>query len=190
MLTLPYKIILASGSPRRKEILSLLGLDFEVRVKDLEEDYPTDLPPKVVPEYLAQLKAKSYLPELADDELLITADTVVIVDNEIIGKPQNRTNAIEMLQKISGRAHLVITGVCLTTRNRQKTFSSKSKVHIRDLSLQEIEYYVDTYHPFDKAGAYGVQDWLGAVAIHRIKGSYYNIMGLPSDLLYNELKTM
>jgi septum formation protein len=188
MFDLPYHLILASGSPRRKEILALMGFTFEVRVKDIDESYSDDLPPKAVPEFLALLKAKAYLNELRPDDLLITADTIVCKDHRIVGKPAHKQQAIEMLQELSGSVHTVVTGVCLTTLSRQVSFSCKSKVHLRALGQAEIEYYIDKFQPFDKAGGYGVQDWIGAVAISKIKGSYYNVMGLPSDMLYQELK--
>ncbi len=189
MFTLPYRLVLASASPRRKEILALMGFDFEVRTKEVDESVPEDLPSKAVPEFLAQTKAKAYFDELKPDELLITADTVVIQKHQIIGKPTSRKQAIEILTSLCGDVHTVVTGVCLTTTQRQKSFSCKSKVQLRDLDQKEIEFYVDKFLPYDKAGAYGVQEWIGVVAISKIKGSYYNVMGLPSDILYHELRS-
>jgi len=183
-----YKIILASNSPRRRELLKGLDVDFTVRViPGIDESYPVGLSPAEVPCYIARRKAEAYLATLSNDELLITADTVVILDNEIIEKPVDRADAIGMLRRLSGRKHLVITAVVLTTTNRQKEFSAESTVDFTELRDDEIFYYVDKYKPFDKAGAYGIQEWIGYVAVQGIEGSFYNVMGLPIQRLYREI---
>ena len=180
------KIILASNSPRRKELLAGLGIDFEVRVlKGIDEQYPSDMPLQEVPLYIAKEKASAYT--VANDELLVTADTVVIVDNEILGKPKDRAEAHAMLRKISGKTHQVVTGVCLTTSGLQRSFSVTTDVEFKCLSDEEIYYYIDNYRPFDKAGAYGIQEWIGYVGVLSLKGSYYNVMGLPVQRIYEEL---
>lgn len=179
------KIILSSNSPRRKELLAGLGVDFEVRVlKDVDERYPDDIPLNEVPLYIAIEKASAYT--VAKDELVVTADTVVIVDNEILGKPKDRTEAYGMLRKISGKTHQVVTGVCLTTIDDQRSFTVTTDVEFKELSDNEIYYYIDKYRPFDKAGAYGIQEWIGYVGVLSLKGSYYNVMGLPVQRIYEE----
>lgn len=183
-----YKIILASGSPRRSQLMRDCGFQFEIRMKDIEEIYPAELPITVVPEYLAKLKAKAFEGELKADELVVTADTVVCIDAKILGKPQNRTVAIEMLETLSGRKHTVVTGVCLTTTEKQESFSVFTDVYFKPLTSGEITYYVDHYKPFDKAGGYGIQEWIGYIGIERIDGSFYNVMGLPVQRLYEALR--
>ncbi len=183
-----YKIILASQSPRRRQILQDAGVTFESRAKDTNEDFPVTIPKKEVPEYLALKKAHAFLPELNENELLITADTVVLIEGEILNKPANRTEAIEMLLKLSGKIHEVITGVSITTKNKQITFSDLTKVHFLPLALSDIEYYVDTHKPFDKAGAYGIQEYIGYIGIEKIEGSYFNVMGLPIHKVIQELR--
>lgn len=183
-----YKIILASASPRRQQLLRDAGFDYEIRLKHVEETYPCDLPAEQVPEYLACLKAKAFEGELAADELLITADTVVCLDGRILGKPNGRKEAVEMLRELSGKKHTVVTGVCLTTNERRRSFSSKTDVCFKCLDEAEIVYYVDNYEPFDKAGAYGIQEWIGYIGITGIEGSFYNVMGLPVQRLYEVLK--
>lgn len=179
------KIILSSNSPRRKELLAGLGVDFEVRVlKGVDERYPDDIPLNEVPLYIAIEKASAYT--VAKDELVVTADTVVIVDNEILGKPKDRAEAYGMLRKISGKTHQVVTGVCLTTIDDQRSFTVTTDVEFKDLSDNEIYYYIDKYRPFDKAGAYGIQEWIGYVGVLSLKGSYYNVMGLPVQRIYEE----
>jgi septum formation protein len=186
----PMKIILASHSPRRQELLAGLDLDFEVKVlPDIAEDYPDDMPTEKIAEYIAVEKADSYLPLLQTDELVITADTVVIVDGEVLGKPTDETDAKRMLQMISGRTHQVVTGVCLTAKDRQRHFSVLTDVTFKQLTDDEIDYYICTYHPFDKAGAYGIQEWIGHVGVSSIHGSYFNVMGLPVQRIWNELQT-
>lgn len=183
-----YKIILASGSPRRKQLLEGLNLPFEVVVREVDEVFPEGMPLEDIPVYLANLKAGPFLNDGEESILVITADTIVCIDGEVLGKPQDNDHAVGMLRKLSGRKHLVVTGVCLTSRERQVTFSSVTEVHFKELSGEEIEYYLDRYHPYDKAGAYGVQEWIGYIAIDRIEGSYFNVMGLPVGRLYEELK--
>ena len=184
-----YHIILGSNSPRRRELLAGLDLDFEVKVvPGLEEHYPTTLQPEEIPVFLAKQKAAAYIPTLPEKTLLITADTIVWNRNEVIGKPKNREDAIQMLQSLSGHEHHVVTGVCLTTTEKQKAFSVISAVKFATLTDEEIGYYVDKYQPFDKAGAYGIQEWIGYVGVESINGSFYNVMGLPVQRLYQELK--
>lgn len=184
-----YKIILGSNSPRRRELLAGLDIDFEVRtIPGIDESYPDTLRPEAIPVYIARRKADVYVPSLQDDELLITADTIVRSSNEILGKPHDREDAIAMLRKLSGHVHEVITGVCLTTTEKTVSFSATSSVSFAPLDDKEIIYYVDKYRPYDKAGSYGIQEWIGYVAVEAINGSFYNVMGLPVRLLYQELK--
>ncbi len=180
------KIILASGSPRRKELLAMLGFDFEVRVKEVEEDYPEILDAEQIPEYLAKKKAEAF-GIIAEDELIITADTLVLCDGEVLGKPADEKNAHDMLRKLSGKKHQVITGVQFSSSRQNYSFSDRTDVFFAGLSDEEITYYIRNYKPFDKAGAYGIQDWIGARAVQRIEGSYSNVMGLPTEKLYAEL---
>lgn len=185
-----YKIILGSNSPRRKELLSGLDIKFNVKViPGLEENYPETLDPQEIPVFLSKQKAEAYLSSLDDTMLLITADTIVWNGNAVIGKPKNRAEAIQMLRSLSGHEHHVVTGVCLTTMKKQLTFSVISSVRFASLNDEEIIYYVDKYKPFDKAGAYGIQEWIGYVGVESISGSFYNVMGLPVQRLYQELKT-
>ena len=184
-----YKIILASNSPRRKELLSGLDIDYETRViPDVDESYPNSLHIEDVAVYLAEKKASAYQPELKDKELLITADTVVLLENKILGKPANEEESATMLRVLSSKTHKVITAVCLTSTEKQVSFSDTSLVTFGKLIDAEIDYYVSKYKPFDKAGAYGVQEWIGYMAVERIEGSYYNVMGLPVFKVYKELK--
>lgn len=181
-----YKIILSSNSPRRKELLAGLDLDFEVRViSGIDESYPADLAVDQVPEYLARKKAAAY--DIADNELVITADTIVTIDNMILGKPKNDAEAYGMLKMLSGRTHRVITGVCLSAKDRQRHFSVTSEVTFKVLTDQEIDYYIAKYHPLDKAGAYGIQEWIGYVGVTALNGSYFNVVGLPVQRIYEEL---
>ena len=182
------KIILASNSPRRKELLGGLGVDFEVKVlKGVDESYPDILPAKDVAEYIATEKAAAYT--VQEDELLITADTVVIVGQDILGKPKDAADACRMLRELSGKTHHVVTGVCLTTSKEQRRFSVTTDVTFKQLSDAEIEHYVDKYKPFDKAGAYGIQEWIGYIGVTALNGSYYNVMGFPVQRVYEELTT-
>lgn len=182
------KIILASNSPRRKELLGGLGVDFEVKVlKGVDESYPESLPTTDVAEYIAAEKAAAYT--VKDDELLITADTVVIVGRDILGKPVDAADACGMLRELSGKTHQVVTGVCLTTSKEQRRFSVTTDVTFKQLSDAEINYYVDKYKPYDKAGAYGIQEWIGYIGVTALSGSYYNVMGFPVQRVYEELTT-
>lgn len=184
-----YKIVLGSNSPRRRELLAGLDIDFEVQViPGIDESFPETLPAVDVPVYIARKKAEAYIPSMPADELLITADTIVWTFGEIMGKPKDREDAIAMLRKLSGRVHEVITGVCITTKEKTISFSASSAVSFARLDEEEIVYYVDKYRPFDKAGSYGIQEWIGYVAVEAINGSFYNVMGLPVRLLYQELK--
>lgn len=186
-----YKVILASNSPRRRELLSGLDIDYTVRVMDdIDESYPDNLLCADIPCYIARKKAEAYKQQMRQDELIITADTVVCVDDTILGKPKDADDAAAMLRLLSGKTHQVITGVTLLTSEQEKTFSVVSDVTFDDLSDEEIAYYVAKYRPFDKAGAYGIQEWIGYVGVTSLKGSYFNVMGLPVQRLYNELKTM
>lgn len=184
-----YRIILGSNSPRRRELLAGLDLSFDVHViPGLEENYPDSLQAQEIPVFLSKQKAEAYLSTLEDQVLLITADTIVWNETEVIGKPKDREEAIRMLRSLSGHEHQVVTGVCLTTTKKQETFSVVSSVRFASLTDEEIIYYVDKYKPFDKAGAYGIQEWIGYVGVESISGSFYNVMGLPVQRLYQELK--
>lgn len=184
-----YRIVLASNSPRRKELLAGIDVEYEIRMlPNIDESYPKTIPEDDVAEYLAKKKASAYLPELKNDELLITADTIVLLDGMIIGKPVDEADAIRMLKLLAGKTHRVITGVCIATKKKQVIFSDTAFVTFGNLSEEEIKYYVLNYKPFDKAGAYGVQEWIGYVAVERIEGSYFNVMGLPIYKVYKELK--
>lgn len=189
METKKLKIILASASPRRKELLAGLDLDFEVKeIKGVSESYPESLRAEEVPQYISREKAAAY--QVADDELLLTADTVVVVDNTILGKPHDADDARRMLRLVSGRTHQVVTGVTLTTTKAQKTFGVTTDVTFRQLTDDEINYYISHYRPFDKAGAYGIQEWIGYIGVTSIYGSYYNVMGLPVQRIYQEIMKM
>ena len=189
MLKLNYHIILASNSPRRRELLSGLGLDYEVRtLPGIDESYPETLPGEEIPVYISSQKASAYLGELKENELLITADTIVWLDGRVLGKPSDEEDACQMLRALSGKTHQVITGVTLATTTFQKSFASVSQVTFATLSDEEIKYYINHYHPMDKAGSYGVQEWIGFIGVERIEGSYFNVMGLPVQRLYRELK--
>ena len=184
-----YNIVLGSNSPRRKELLSGLDLSFEVRtLPDVEETYPSSLWKEEIPVYLSKLKADAYKACIDDKTLLITADTIVWLDAKVYGKPTNEEDAKEMLRKLSGKTHEVITGVCLTTKEKQKSFFAVSKVKFAVLDEDEIEYYISKYKPYDKAGSYGVQEWIGYVGVEKLEGSFYNVMGLPVRMLYMYLK--
>ena len=189
METKKLKIILASASPRRKELLAGLDLAFEVKViKGVSESYPESLRAEEVPQYISREKAAAY--QVADDELLLTADTVVVVDNTILGKPHDADDARRMLRLVSGRTHQVVTGVTLTTAKAQKTFGVTTDVTFRQLTDDEINYYISHFRPFDKAGAYGIQEWIGYIGVTSIHGSYYNVMGLPVQRIYQEIMKM
>lgn len=184
-----YHIILASNSPRRRELLGGLGIDFEVKVlPDIDESYPEDLPVTETAEYIAKEKASAYRDKMGDDDLIITADTVVIVGQEVLGKPVDAADARRMLHELSGRTHQVITGVCLMTRNYQRSFSVSTDVTFKVLTDEETDYYIEHYKPFDKAGAYGVQEWIGYIGVTALGGSYFNVMGFPVQRVYTELQ--
>ena len=183
------KIVLSSNSPRRKELLGELGIDFEVRViEGIDETYPKELSVEEVPQYIAREKARVYI--VGKDEVLLTADTVVVLGNEIMGKPHDEAEAMRMLRQLSGKTHQVITGVCLKTSDKQVTFSDITDVSFADLTDEEIKYYVDNFRPLDKAGAYGIQEWIGLAGVTGIKGSYFNVVGLPVHRVYAELKKL
>ena len=184
-------IILASASPRRRELLRMIVPEFEIASGiDVDETYPAELPAEQVPVYLSQLKAEAYRSRVGADDVLITADTVVIVDDVILGKPADRAEAVEMLTTLCGRSHVVVTGVTITTATAQESFAQATTVHFDPLSTTEIEHYVDCYRPFDKAGAYGIQEWIGAAAIRGIEGSFYNVMGLPIHQVFLALRRL
>lgn len=186
-----YRVILASGSPRRRELLGLLDIDFTVDTSHpVDETVPEGMAAHDVPAYLSQLKAAAYPLEDGDDRLVITADTVVILDGDVLGKPADEADAIEMLTRLSGREQTVVTGVTVRTCDGSVTFSATSHVAFAELTRDEIVYYVERYRPLDKAGAYGIQEWIGAAAIRGITGSFYNVMGLPVHRLYEELKKL
>lgn len=183
-----YRLILASRSPRRQQLLRDCGLEYTLAAPyEVEEIYPATLPCDQVPVYLSRLKSEAYPTPLNDRDILITADTVVILDRDILGKPHNREEALSMLERLSGRSHRVVTGVTLRTRDRILSFDAHSEVRFAPLSREAITYYIDQYKPFDKAGSYGIQEWIGYVGIEGIQGSFYNVMGLPIQKLYDQL---
>lgn len=185
------KIILASGSPRRRELMAMADLSFEVAAGyDVDESFPKGMPAREVPVYLAIKKSEAYPVPLSAETILITADTVVVVDDRVVGKPVDRADAIRMIASISGKMHEVVTGVVVRTADQMICFDNSSRVWLRQLTQDEITYYVDSYAPMDKAGAYGIQEWIGCVAIERIEGSFYNVMGLPIQQLYQKLKEL
>lgn len=185
-----YNVMLASKSPRRRELLQQMRIPFHtVSVGNLKEEYPADLPAAEVPEFLANLKADAFQRIMHPGDLIITADTVVILDGKILGKPRDREEARGMLRSLSGRTHTVVTGVAVTTAERRVSFSTHTDVRFAEIPERDIEFYVDNYSPLDKAGAYGIQEWIGCVAVESIEGSYYNVMGLPVHRLYRELLT-
>lgn len=182
------KLVLASNSPRRRQLLTELGLTYEIRLLEVDEEFPPHLHRAEVAEFLAAHKAAAYVPGLAPDEVLLTADTIVCLGSDVLNKPGDRAEAQAMLGRLQGRAHDVFTGVCLRTGNgRQVVFSDQTTVHFRPLTTTEIDYYIDTCQPYDKAGSYGAQDWLGLAAIDRLEGSYFNVMGLPTHRVWAEL---
>lgn len=187
MLQLTKPLILASNSPRRQQLLKEAGFEFSVMVKDTNEDFPATMHPTEVPAFLAHKKAEAFKQEL-DNQIILTADTIVVIDNEILNKPKDANEASLMLKKLSGRQHQVITGVCVMTKESTQNFIDIANVFFRELTNQEIEYYINTCKPFDKAGAYGVQDFIGMVGIPRMEGSYFTVMGLPVHRVYDALK--
>lgn len=184
-----YNIVLASKSPRRQELLKGIGVDFSILTKEVDESFPSKLPLIDVAPFLSLKKAKAFEDsELPDNYMVITADTVVIVKNEILGKPKDRDDAVRMMNLLSGKVHKVVTGVTVHTKEKTKTFSVISKVTFETLDNQEVGYYIDNFRPYDKAGAYGVQEWIGYIGVSNVEGSYYNVMGLPTQRLYKVLK--
>ena len=184
-----YQIILASASPRRQHLMDELGLDFEVRVNDgLQEQYPDGLPREQIPVYLAELKAQAIMEKVPEKTLLITADTIVWLNGKVVNKPSDRNDAIRILGDLSGSMHEVLTGVCFRNGERMHSFHSSTLVWFAQLTRDEIHYYIDRFKPFDKAGAYGIQEWIGYIGIEKIEGSYFNVMGLPVQRMYHELK--
>lgn len=181
------QLILASSSPRRQYLMKEAGFEFAVEKPDVEEDFPAEMPVDQVARYLASKKAEFFRPQI-HNEIVVTADTVVILGNKIMNKPQDRNEAIKMLTDLSGKTHLVMTGVCILSKEKEESFDDTTEVTFQTLTQKEVEYYVDNYKPFDKAGAYGAQDWIGMVAIQKIRGSYFNVMGLPIHKVYQHLK--
>ena len=183
-------IILASGSPRRQQFFLDLNLKFEIRLKEIKEIYPNHLAAAEIPNFLAELKANAFKDELDDSDILITSDTIVWLDNKALGKPTDYDDAVKMLREMSGKMHEVITSVCFMTKSSSSLISETTKVYFNRLTDEEIDYYVSTFQPYDKAGAYGIQDWIGLVAVAKIEGSYANVMGMPVDKVYNYLKNI
>ena len=184
-----HNIILASKSPRRQQLLSDLGLKFTVQAMDIPEDFPEGLGMTEVPVYLAELKAEAFRPRLKADQLIITADTIVWLDGKVINKPDDYQGAVEMLKSLSGKKHQVVTGVCLLSTTKKVSFYATTDVWFKPLSDEEINYYLENFHPYDKAGAYGIQEWIGYIGVHRIEGSFFNVMGLPIQSVYEHLKS-
>lgn len=182
-----HRIILASGSPRRQQFLKELDVDFEIQLKDIEEIYPEHLQAEEITNFLAKLKASAFALDLDDNDILITSDTIVWLNNKALGKPKDYDDAFEMLTEMSGTTHKVITSVCLKTTDKEIIFYEETLVTFTKLSSDEIKYYLNNYKPFDKAGSYGIQEWIGLVAIEKIEGSYANVVGLPTHRLYEEL---
>lgn len=183
-----YNFILASKSPRRQQLLTSLNIQFQVKLKEVNEIYPANLSKEEIPVFLAELKSKPFLKELAKNDLLITADTIVCLGDTILGKPKDYEDAVTMIRNLSGREHSVITGVCLTSSEKTHSFYSLTKVLFKELTQQEIDFYVTQFRPYDKAGAYGIQEWIGIIGITHIEGSFYNVMGLPIQKLYEEIQ--
>lgn len=182
-----HKLILASKSPRRQELLKGLGLEFEIRTKEVEEVYPNHLKDKEVAIFLSELKAEAFKIDLQDDELVITSDTIVCLDDKVLGKPKDKNEAVEMLSNLSGKKHTVYSAVTLTTNRKQNSLVVGTDVFFKKLSTQEIDFYINTFQPFDKAGSYGIQEWIGYIGIEKIEGNYFNVMGLPLKELYQAL---
>ena len=182
------KLILASKSPRRQDLLRGLGIDFEIVTKDVEEIYPDHLKREQVPIYLAELKAKAFENDIEENTIIITSDTTVLLDDDILNKPKDIEEAEQMLKRLSGRTHSVVTGVCLTSKDKQHSFYSETKVVFKTLDQEEISYYLKHFSPLDKAGSYGIQEWIGYIGIEKIEGCFFNVMGLPLNKLYKELE--
>lgn len=185
-----YKLILASGSPRRQQFFKDLRLDFEIRLKEIEEIFPPELQASEITDYLAELKASAFDGELSDDEMLITSDTIVWLNGKALGKPKDYEDAVAILKSLSGQTHEVYTSVCFKTNDKSEVINDLTKVTFNPITEEEIRFYLDTYKPFDKAGAYGIQDWIGLVAVRKIEGSYANVMGLPVDKVYAYLNKL
>lgn len=185
-----FKIILGSNSPRRKQFINDLGLDFEIRLKDVDENYPQHLRGAEIADYLSELKAEAYLPNLQKNEILITGDTVVWHNHKILHKPKNYTEAFAMLQQLSGSRHEVISAACVSTLQKQITVHETTQVYFKKLSAEEIDFYINTFQPYDKAGAYGIQEWIGKIGIEKIEGSFYNVMGMPVHQVYEALRSI
>jgi septum formation protein len=183
-----YNVILGSASPRRKELLSDIGIEFSIQTTDKEEEYPSTLKEERIAEFLAQQKSEFLSENQKNTDLLITADTIVSYESEVLNKPQNKEQAFNILNKLSGNTHKVITGVCIKSIKKEVIFSATTMVTFRKLSPKEIEHYINNFNPFDKAGGYGIQDWIGKIGIQRIDGSYSNVVGLPTKELYEQLK--
>ncbi len=181
-----YNVILASGSPRRQQFFKDLNIDFSIQLKEVNEVYPDNLKASEITDYLANLKAEAFT-NLSKKDLLITSDTIVWLENKALGKPKNKEEAIAMLQSLSGKAHRVITSISIKSKHFQKIINETTFVYFKEITNDEIGYYVDNYQPFDKAGAYGIQEWIGLIAIKKIEGSYFNVVGLPTEKLYKEL---
>lgn len=186
-MKLKAPLILASGSPRRKDLLEQVGIEFEILVRDVDEYYPDSLHPRAVAVLIAENKAKAY-GDLSMKNIVMTADTVVALDGKVLGKPADREDAMAMLTRLSGKNHSVITGITLFHKGKFQSFSEETKVKFRKLSMDQIRYYVEKYEPYDKAGAYGIQEWIGMIGVEKIEGDFYNVMGLPVGRLYEELK--
>ena len=186
MMNFTKTLILVSKSPRRQALLKEAGFDFVIKTQDVDETYPSDLKAKDVASYLAAKKALAFKDQI-QDEILLAADTVVRLDQKILGKPNDKNHATEMLLALSGRSHLVTTGVCLLSKNQKIVFDETTEVHFKPLSNHEIDYYIDQYKPFDKAGAYGIQEWIGMIAVEKLVGSYFNVMGLPVHAVFRHL---
>lgn len=182
------KLVLGSKSPRRKELLSSIGFDFEIRTKDTDESFSADLNPNEVALFIANKKAEDLIADLKEDEVVLCADTVVIIDNTILGKPSNQAEATQMLKQLSGRDHVVITGVVISSLGKKIQFQSSTIVSFLPLTIDEIQMYIEQFKPYDKAGSYGIQEWIGAAAIQKIEGSYNNVVGLPTHEVYQALK--
>lgn len=183
------RLVLGSKSPRRQALIAELGFPTEVRLDEIEEIYPDSIAPREVPEYLAKLKAQPLVPSLQKEEILVTSDTIVLLHDEVVGKPKSRSAAIEMLHALSGNTHTVISGVHLASLDKNISFSTHTNVSFSELTDEEIIHYVDAYQPFDKAGSYGIQEWIGYIGVEKIDGCYYNVMGLPLHDLYKALKS-
>ena len=185
-----YKIILASGSPRRQQFFRELDIDFEIKLKEVEEIYPEHLQGVEITDFLAELKANSFNNDIKENEIIITSDTIVWLENTALGKPQDYEDAFNMLTKMAGKTHEVITSVCFKTNHKAEIISCITKVTFNPLTEKEITYYLDLYKPFDKAGAYGIQEWIGLIAISKIEGSYTNVVGMPTEMVFNYLKNL